>query len=257
MSNLITKVRMKNYRALADVCVDLGPLNIIFGPNGAGKSTFLDTVWFVRDCAIRGVEFASASRSHGIGLMFDGADEGEQISVSLSTSELDYQLTLNLSSGRIEPFAGELLHRFSDGANLISRTAGSDKADFYNAGIAATVNVALREPQKLSMGRYLDFDARIDAALNLDQILHFVHFYHCRHLNLWSLKNRGSETSYETWLWDRGDNLWSVLRNLEAKRQLDDRYITIPGRTLQTTHSVFRTQTAGPAKTFYSFAGGA
>ena len=92
MPNLITKVHIKNYRALADVCVDLPPLNIIFGPNGAGKSTFLDTVWFVRDCAIRSVELASAARSHGIGLLFDGADEGEQISVSLSTSELEYQI---------------------------------------------------------------------------------------------------------------------------------------------------------------------
>ena len=227
MPHLITKVHITNYRALADVSVDLRALNVFFGPNGAGKSTFLDTIWFVRDCAIRSVELASAARSHGIGLLFDGADESEQITVAISTSELEYQLTLGLSSGRIDPFAGEVLRRFSDSVHLISRAAGSDKADFYNAGIDASVNVALREPHKLSLGRYLDFDARIEAATSLDRILHFVHFYHCRHLNLWSLKIRGSETSYETWLWDRGDNLWSVLRNLEGKRQIDDRYTTI------------------------------
>lgn len=227
MSQLITKVHIKNYRALADVSVDLRDLNVFFGPNGAGKSTFLDTVWFVRDCAIRSVELASAARSHGIGLLFDGAGEGEQITVAVSTGELEYQLTLGLSSGRIDPFAGEILRRFSDGLHLISRAAGSDKADFYNAGIHDPVNVALREPHKLSLGRYLDFDSRINAAASLDRILHFVHFYHCRHLNLWSLKNRGSEASYETWLWDRGDNLWSVLRNLDGKRQIDERYTTI------------------------------
>lgn len=227
MSTLLTKVYVKNYRALADVAVDLRPLNILFGPNGAGKSTLLDTIWFIKDCAIRSVELASAARSHGIGLLFDGAGEGEQIVVSLSASGLEYRLTLSLSSGRIDPFSGELLRRTDVGINLINRASGSDKADFYNSGLKALATVVLREPQKLSLGRYLDFDDRVVEARNLDRILHFVHFYHGRNLNLWAIKNKGSEASYETWLWDRGDNLWSVLRNLEAKRQVDDRYATI------------------------------
>jgi len=71
----ISNIHIRNYRALADVRLDLGPVGILFGPNGAGKSTLLDSLWFVRDCAIRGVELASASRSHGIGILFDGATE--------------------------------------------------------------------------------------------------------------------------------------------------------------------------------------
>src|SRR5262249_46338513 len=64
-------------------------------------------------------------------------------------------------------------------------------------------------------------------AAELDRFLHFVHIYHCRSFNLHGLKTRGSIASYETWVLSRGDNLWSVLRNLESRRQVDERYQTI------------------------------
>lgn len=41
---LLTQIRTRNYRSLADVTVDVGALTVLFGPNGSGKSTFLDTV---------------------------------------------------------------------------------------------------------------------------------------------------------------------------------------------------------------------
>ena len=47
----LTRLQASNYRALAEVDLPLGPINVLFGPNGAGKSTLLDTIWFVRDCA--------------------------------------------------------------------------------------------------------------------------------------------------------------------------------------------------------------
>ena len=76
MPTRLQSIHVRNYRSLADVTLDLEPVNVLFGPNGAGKSTLLDTIWFVRDCAIRSVALASSDRDHGIGLLFDGADEG-------------------------------------------------------------------------------------------------------------------------------------------------------------------------------------
>jgi AAA15 family ATPase/GTPase len=61
MSNHLRSIQVRNYRSLADVPLGLRPINVLFGPNGAGKSSFLDVIWFVRDCAIRGVDQASAS----------------------------------------------------------------------------------------------------------------------------------------------------------------------------------------------------
>ena len=85
----------------------------------------------------------------------------------------------------------------------------------------------LREPEKLSLSRYLDYDAQNNEATGLDRLLHFVRFYHARSFFLYRLKRQGSEGSPGFRLWDRGDNAWSVLRNLHDKRSVDDRFDTI------------------------------
>ena len=106
MPGRLLRLEVENYRSLADVSLPLEPVNVLFGPNGAGKSTLLDTIWFIRDCAIRSVELASAARDHGIGLLFDGANDGEHIRLMLATEHVEYELRLGLSAGRIEPNAG-------------------------------------------------------------------------------------------------------------------------------------------------------
>lgn len=176
---------------------------------------------------IRGVEFASSQRSHGIGLLYDGAEEGSLISITLSTDHVGYKLSLGLSAGRIEPFAGENLFSQTRKTDLIQRFVGGKGASFFNIGTGDPSPVDLREPQKLSLGRYLDFDPRVEEASNFDRLLHFVHWHHARSFNLFGLKMKGSESSHEQWLWDRGDNLWSVLRNLSLSKSMDNRFDTI------------------------------
>ncbi len=225
----LKSIHIQNYRSLADVSLDLEPVNVLFGPNGAGKSTLLDTLWFVRDCAIRSTELASAARGHGIGLLFDGADEGDSIRLKLSTERVEYELTLNLSAGRIEPLAGERLYSLERHRTLFERRAGTSKTRFFHPDMlfGQVPTFDLREPEKLSFGRYLDNEPTCDEAIELDRMLHSVHFYHSRSLSFHGLKERGSSAGYEDRVESRGDNLWSVLRNLEGRRQLDDRYATI------------------------------
>jgi predicted ATPase len=223
----LKRLKVRNYRSLADVSVDLGPVNVLFGPNGSGKSSLLDTIWFFRDCAIRGVGEASSDRSHGIGILWDGAEEGEGLSLSLSTSDVEYEVSLGLSSGRIEPFAGERLHSTSRDITLISRDPGSDKATFYNSAMRQHAPFVLREPAKLSLSRYADFDSQSRDAADLDRVLHFVRLYSTRSFFLYRLKQQGSVSSYETRLWERGDNAWSVLLNLLGREKVDKRYDTI------------------------------
>jgi predicted ATPase len=175
MATRISSIHIHNYRALADVSLDLGPVGVLFGPNGSGKSTLLDTLWFVRDCAIRGVERASALRSHGIGVLFDGAPEDDQRDSHLK------------QSGSYE----------------------------------------LRDPEKLTLSLYLGFNPADEEAGSLDRLLHFVRFYHSRSFFLHRLKTQGSESSPDVRLWDRGDNAWSVLRNLHDRKNRDDRFETI------------------------------
>ncbi len=43
----ISRVRIKNYKSIADCDVNLGPLTVLIGPNGSGKSNFLDALAFL------------------------------------------------------------------------------------------------------------------------------------------------------------------------------------------------------------------
>jgi predicted ATPase len=43
----ISRVRLKNYKSIAECDVSLGPLTILVGPNGSGKSNFLDALAFL------------------------------------------------------------------------------------------------------------------------------------------------------------------------------------------------------------------
>ena len=251
----LTRIRVRNYRALADVEVEAGPINVVFGPNGAGKSTLLDTLYFFRDCAIRGVELASSRRSHGIGILWDGAGRDEHILIELATRGVSYGLSFSLSAGRIEEFPGEKLWSSSHEKVLIDRASGSDKTSLYHSEMMQSVPTHLREPQKLSLGLFLDFNRDNKDARHLDQLLHFIRSYHSRSFHLWPLKQRGSESSHETRLWDLGNNAWSVLRNLHDKRDVDERYGVIMrymGEAFPIFDGITLEQT-GPASVYASF----
>jgi predicted ATPase len=43
----ISRVRLKNYKSIANCDVRLGPLTVLIGPNGSGKSNFLDALAFL------------------------------------------------------------------------------------------------------------------------------------------------------------------------------------------------------------------
>ena len=223
----LRKIHVRNYRALADVELNVGPINVVFGPNGAGKSTLLDSLYFFRDCAIRGVEVASSVRDHGIGILWDGAVGNQGIAVELAYGDITYSLSFSLSSGRIEPFPGERLLSSSRGITLIERSPGSDKATLYDTKIGQAPQVDLREPEKLTLGLFLDFNRGDEEAGHLNRLLYCVRLYHSRSFLLRPLKRIGSESSPQTRLWDLGNNAWSVLRNLQDRRNVDESYATI------------------------------
>ena len=79
MPHRLKRLVVRNFRSLAHIDLETDSVNVLFGPNGAGKSSFLDSIWFVRDCAVRGVDQASGARSHGIGTLWAGADEGKDL----------------------------------------------------------------------------------------------------------------------------------------------------------------------------------
>lgn len=226
---LISQLKVKNYRSLADVVLKSNSINVLFGPNGVGKSSLLDTLWFLRDCTIRGVDQAATYRSHGVGMRWTGADEPANIIIEFETDTAAYRVEVGYSSGRIEPYVGEKLFSKTRNIPLIDRKVGSDKADFYHLNLKQMATLDLREPEKLALTRYVDFEDGAGEANEVHRILRFLHLYKAREADLFGLKRNGSESSHQTWLWERGQNLFSVLRNLKDRRGLDSRYETIIG----------------------------
>jgi predicted ATPase len=62
----IKQVRIRNYKSIGQLSVNLEPFTILVGPNGSGKSNFIDALSFVKDCLADSLESAFRKRG-GIG----------------------------------------------------------------------------------------------------------------------------------------------------------------------------------------------
>jgi predicted ATPase len=227
MATKLQNIKVKNYRCLREITVPTQDINVLFGPNGIGKTTFLDALWFIRDCAIRGTDQAASDRHHGIGLLWDGAAPEDRIEITLETSLGEYTVSFGYSSGRIEPFVGELFRSKLRPEILVDRKIGSEMAAFYHESMKQTVSVKLREPEKLAFTNYILFCNPSEETSELDDILRAIHLFSSRSVDLFRLRRLGSESSQHTFLYDRWQNLWSALRNLHDRKALDNRYDTI------------------------------
>jgi predicted ATPase len=62
---MIRHVHIDHYKSISDVQLRLGGINVFVGSNSTGKSNFIDSIKFVRDCLVRGIDEAVSER-HGI-----------------------------------------------------------------------------------------------------------------------------------------------------------------------------------------------
>jgi predicted ATPase len=62
----IKQVRIRNYKSIGQLSVNLEPFTVLVGPNGSGKSNFIDALSFVKDCLADSLESAFRKRG-GIG----------------------------------------------------------------------------------------------------------------------------------------------------------------------------------------------
>ncbi len=228
MANLLTRLQVKNFRSLADVSVELRPINVLFGPNGSGKSTLLEAIRLVKDCVSRDVEEAARTRNNGFGMLRQGVNESEGISIVLDTVFATYLLGLEFSLGRIQPYAREVLYLKGKKVPLIDRRIGSDEANFCYHEENPPVRTRLTFPEKLTLIQYMQgTELTPPAVFSLRNLLNSVHFYHSHYIDLYGLKHRGSELGIDITLREDCGNLWSVLRNIHDISAINSRYETI------------------------------
>ena len=227
MGNRLTRLHVKNFRSLADVSLDIRPINVFFGPNGSGKSTLLEAIRLVGDCVSRDVEEAARKRNNGYGMLRQGVDERPGIVIGLETASAKYALQLGFSHGQIFPYAGEVLHSSRGGAPLINRRLLMKEAEFcYNE--MTPVSTPLTFPEKLALIQYTQGSGLTPIEIFfLRDLLKAVHFYHSHYIDLYGIKQRGSESGMDISLHEDCRNLWSVLRNIHGKSAIDSRYETI------------------------------
>lgn len=96
---MITRVIAKNYRSLAKVVVDMGPLVILVGPNGAGKSNFIDVLRFVSDALSTTVAMAFKQR---------GGIDAVRRRASRRPRDFGIQLTMELGDSQRATYAFEI-----------------------------------------------------------------------------------------------------------------------------------------------------
>lgn len=77
----LTRLRVKNFRSIADIDIPLSPLTVLVGPNGSGKSNVVDALRFVRDVFARGLDQAVMDRE-GMGVIQRWGTEGITIGVT-------------------------------------------------------------------------------------------------------------------------------------------------------------------------------
>ena len=65
---MISHLKVKNYRSLADIAVDFEALTVLVGLNGSGKSNLVDVLRFVSEALMHGLGSAIINR-HGMGAL--------------------------------------------------------------------------------------------------------------------------------------------------------------------------------------------
>jgi predicted ATPase len=86
---VITRLAVKNYKALRDVSVSLGDFHVLVGPNGSGKSTLLDVFSFLRDCL--DLDLREAVRHRGSSL--------DELTFGGRGGPIEFQVEFNLEHG--------------------------------------------------------------------------------------------------------------------------------------------------------------
>ena len=235
---LIDRLNVHNYRCLADTSLLLGTVSVFFGPNGAGKSTLLDSVWFLRDIAIRGLQQAARFRSLGSELSPASEDNGpfQFLGVDLSSGCAKLGVIISWDKEGMAPYPAE---RF-DISNGESYTVYDRSGHLRNNPVVyffdddGNVNIdkerflKLPEPDQLALPLVAAQAGASPHLVRMNNLLRSVRFFASRDISLKKLQRFGSATDGPIQsLSEDCSNIWAVLRQLHDKQRIDKRYKVI------------------------------
>jgi predicted ATPase len=126
---MIKRLRVKNYKSLRDVELELGRLNALIGPSNSGKSNTLDCLAFLAETCQRPIHDAFFSRGEYLDVVFGGQEKDIELVVDCLLDSRDWQYSLRLGkqgiSGERLAVAGEAKIERGESGSVILKDDGS------------------------------------------------------------------------------------------------------------------------------------
>ncbi|MHC1610578.1 MAG: AAA family ATPase [Candidatus Methanospirareceae archaeon] len=99
---MIKKLKIKNYKSLKDVELELEKFNVLIGPNASGKSNLLDCLAFVSEIAQRTVDGSLAGRGGYERVVFGGKKENIELAIDFMLDNEALQYLISISEKGID-----------------------------------------------------------------------------------------------------------------------------------------------------------
>lgn len=120
---MFTELAFKNYRALKDATLPLGPLNILVGPNGSGKTSVMEALKWASGGFPTIAELKSVGLHADTSVFFtykfqlDAVDESLEFSLH-PTNGTTISKSKNIESRRLNQFFGRIRHYALDSSKM-------------------------------------------------------------------------------------------------------------------------------------------
>lgn len=195
-------LRVRNYRGLRDVVWAPSGVCALVGPNGSGKTTLLDVPQMLGDALDRGLRRALEERGSLDGLTSFAAGSSEDVEFEIGTGDVSWHMIPYLVKGSgLRPME-RVLYR---GLTLVTRERGDDDAQIDGKATPArdtlAAGIAMESLTELAPLRDLLTRYRLYGDYNVREA-----------------RRIGSVETTERRLERRGENVFSVLRNWNDRR---------------------------------------
>jgi predicted ATPase len=216
----ITRVRVRNYKSLADIEVRLGKLTILVGRNGTGKSNFIDVLRFVSE-GIRDMNKAIGHEKRGgiDGIRRRSPDQLSptiSITINVEDEQFEGEYEIEIASdekGLNELGLGKNGYYISRERCLVQAESGFEDY-FIEKGILARSLPELEHAQIKATELHLSLLSRKPPFDRLYTILSELGFYSIDP----DLLREPKPISTNRMLNEKGENLGSVLRSMQTNK---------------------------------------
>lgn len=217
---MLKRLRIKNYKSLKDLDIELGKRNILVGPNMSGKSNFIDSLRFLSQVCIGGVKQAFLDRGGFPEVMWKGKEKGPiyfglTIEEDYNSKIYEYEISIVGSlSGLISIEKEYLAVKVGEKPiKLIDLRNGHGKVTHMDGSIAFNIDDPTRSALEFSVPGWEGME-----------IKNYISSWRYYKLSPPAMKQVNPATSQE-FLMDNGQNFSSWLMTLQTKHQENFRSI--------------------------------